>query len=37
MVRANVHVVVDDFSLYACVLFMEATDEAFSHARDLIL
>jgi transposase InsO family protein len=30
-------VIVDDFSRYSSVFFMEAKDEAFSHARDLIL
>ena len=30
-------VIVDDFSRYSWVFFMEGKDEAFSHARDLIL
>ena len=30
-------VVVDDFSRYSWVFFMAAKDEAFTHARDLIL
>jgi hypothetical protein len=30
-------VIVDDFSPYSWVLFMKAKDEAFTHARDLIL
>lgn len=30
-------VIVDDFSRYSWVFFMESKDEAFSHARDLIL
>jgi hypothetical protein len=30
-------VLVDDFSSYSCVYFMKSKDEAFSHARDLIL
>jgi transposase InsO family protein len=30
-------VVVDDFSRYSWVFFMKAKDEAFTHARDLIL
>jgi transposase InsO family protein len=30
-------VIVDDFSRYFWVFFMEGKDEAFSHARDLIL
>jgi transposase InsO family protein len=30
-------VIVDDFSCYSWVFFMEGKDEAFSHARDLIL
>ena len=30
-------VTVDDFSRYSWVFFMEGKDEAFSHARDLIL
>ena len=29
--------IVDDFSRYSWVFFMEGKDEAFSHARDLIL
>jgi hypothetical protein len=29
--------IVDDFSHYSWVLFMEGKDEAFSHAQDLIL
>ena len=29
--------IVDDFSRYSWVFFMESKDEAFSHARDLIL
>jgi transposase InsO family protein len=30
-------VIVDDFSRYSWVFFMEGKDETFSHARDLIL
>jgi transposase InsO family protein len=30
-------VIVDDFSHYSWVFFMESKDEAFSHAQDLIL
>jgi transposase InsO family protein len=30
-------VVVDDFSRYSCVFFITVKDEAFTHARDLIL
>jgi transposase InsO family protein len=30
-------VIVDDFSRYSWVFFMESEHEAFSHARDLIL
>jgi transposase InsO family protein len=30
-------VIVDDFSRYSWVFFMEGKDEDFSHARDLIL
>jgi len=30
-------VIVDNFSCYSWVFFMEGKDEAFSHARDLIL
>jgi transposase InsO family protein len=30
-------VIVDDFSRYSWVFFMESKDEACSHARDLIL
>jgi transposase InsO family protein len=30
-------VIVDDFSRYSWVFFMKANDEAFTHARDLIL
>jgi hypothetical protein len=30
-------VIVDDFSCYSWVFFMEGKDEAFSHAQDLIL
>jgi hypothetical protein len=30
-------VIVNDFSRYSWVFFMEGKDEAFSHARDLIL
>ena len=30
-------VIVDDFSRYSWVFFMEGKDEAFSHVRDLIL
>jgi hypothetical protein len=30
-------VVIDDFSHYSCVFFIAAKDEAFTHARDLIL
>ena len=30
-------VIMDDFSRYSWVFFMEGKDEAFSHARDLIL
>jgi hypothetical protein len=30
-------VIVDDFSRYSWVFFREGKDEAFSHARDLIL
>jgi transposase InsO family protein len=30
-------VIVDDFSRYSWVFFMEGKDEAFLHARDLIL
>jgi hypothetical protein len=30
-------VIVDNFSRYPWVFFMEGKDEAFSHARDLIL
>ena len=30
-------VIMDDFSRYSWVFFMESKDEAFSHARDLIL
>jgi hypothetical protein len=30
-------VVVDDFSRYSWVFFIAAKDEAFTHARDLIL
>ena len=29
--------IVDDFSRYSWVFFMEGKDEAFSHVRDLIL
>jgi hypothetical protein len=30
-------VVIDDFSRYSWVFFMKVKDEAFTHARDLIL
>jgi IS30 family transposase len=30
-------VIIDDFSHYSWVFFMEVKDEAFTHARDLIL
>ena len=30
-------VVVDDFSRYSWVFFLESKDEAFAHVRDLIL
>jgi hypothetical protein len=30
-------VVIDDFSRYSWAFFMKAKDEAFTHARDLIL
>jgi hypothetical protein len=30
-------VVVGDFSCYSCVFSMKAKDEAFTHARDLII
>jgi hypothetical protein len=29
--------IIDDFSRYSWVFFMEAKNEAFTHARDLIL
>ena len=29
--------IIDDFSHYSWVFFMKAKDEAFTHARDLIL